>query len=141
MKAGRRWGGLVILVTMLSTLPLVAAAASKSGGSDKAVELPEPLTKDAIRELVSRLSDKEVRDLLLTQLDKVAAPPASKTAGTMAGGLAGKMDRTRTELGAVLRAAPGVPAEVPPAPHSDRPVRGVPGRRPDRRGVGRPLGR
>jgi small-conductance mechanosensitive channel len=112
MKAGRRWGGLVILVTMLSTLPLVAAAASKSGGSEKTVELPQPLTKDAIRELVARLSDKEVRDLLLTQLDKGAAPAAGPAAGTMAGGLVGEMDRSRAEIGKVLRAWPSVPAEL-----------------------------
>ena len=91
---------------------MAAAAASKSGGSKKGVELPEPLTKDAIRELVSRLSDEEVRDLLLAQLDKAAAPPPSQAAGTMAGGLAGDMDRTRAGLGAMLRAAPGVPAEL-----------------------------
>ena len=38
------------------------------------VELPEPLTREAIRELVARLSDAEVRELLLAQLDKAAAP-------------------------------------------------------------------
>ncbi len=112
MRPGRSWCRLVALVCVLLVIPMVAAAASKSGGSKKGVELPDPLTKDAIRELVSRLSDEEVRDLLLAQLDKAAAPPPSQAAGTMAGGLAGEMDRTRTELGAVLQAAPGVPAEL-----------------------------
>jgi small-conductance mechanosensitive channel len=112
MRPGRSWSRLVALVCVLLVIPMAAAAASKSGGSKKGVELPEPLTKEAIRELVSRLSDEEVRDLLLAQLDKAAAPPPSQAAGTMAGGLAGEMDRTRTELGAVLRAAPAVPSEV-----------------------------
>jgi moderate conductance mechanosensitive channel len=112
MKPGSSWGRLVVLLCLLLLVPLAAAAASKSGGSKKGVELPDPLTKDAIRELVSRLSDEEVRDLLLTQLDKAAAPPPSKAAGTMAGGLTGEMDRARTEFAAMLRAAPSVPGEL-----------------------------
>jgi moderate conductance mechanosensitive channel len=112
MKARRSWSRFAALVCLLLVIPIAAAAASKSGGSKKGVELPEPLTKDAIRELVSRLSDEEVRDLLLAQLDKAAAPAAVQASGTMAGGLAGEMDRTRTELGAILQAGPAVPAEV-----------------------------
>src|SRR5262245_27832688 len=87
MKPGGAWSRLAAVVCLLLVLPMVAAAASKSSGSKKGVELPEPLTKDAIRELVSRLSDEEVRDLLLAQLDKAAAPAPSKSAETMAGGL------------------------------------------------------
>jgi small-conductance mechanosensitive channel len=112
MKARRSWSRLAALVCLLLVIPIAASAASKSGGSKKGVELPEPLTKEAIRELVSRLSDEEVRDLLLMQLDKAAAPAAAKTAGSMAGGLAGEMDRTRSEIGAVLRAAPDATAEL-----------------------------
>ncbi len=114
MKAGRWWAGLVTGIALMAILPSITAAASKSGGgSDKAVELPEPLTRDAIRELVARLSDEEVRALLLTQLDKVAAPGAAKPPpGSMAAGLADDVDRARTELGAMLRAVPSVPAEL-----------------------------
>ena len=36
------------------------------------ITLPDPLTPDAVRELVSRLSDAEVRELLLKRLDAVA---------------------------------------------------------------------
>ena len=44
--------------------------------------LPQPLTKESIRELVARLSDDEVRKLLLDQLDRAAAAaPASAKAG------------------------------------------------------------
>ena len=43
---------------------------------EKSAELPTPLTHDAIRELVSRLSDAEVRKLLIEQLDRSAAPKA-----------------------------------------------------------------
>lgn len=114
MKAGRWWAGLVTGIALMAILPSVAAAASKSGGgSDKAVELPEPLTRDAIRELVARLSDEEVRTLLLAQLDKAAAPDAAKLPpDSMAAGLAEDVDRTRTELGAMFRAVPSVPSEL-----------------------------
>ncbi|MGI9374203.1 MAG: hypothetical protein ACR2OJ_17075, partial [Hyphomicrobiales bacterium] len=40
--------------------------------SSESVKLPEPLTQEAVRELVSKLSDTEVRQLLLDRLDAVA---------------------------------------------------------------------
>ena len=112
MKAGRPWGRLAALACALLALPLVAAAAAPPGGSEKpaSVKLPEPLTREAIRELVARLSDGEVRELLLAQLDKAAAPEADQATPLMAAGLAGNVDRARSELGAVLRAAPDLPA-------------------------------
>ena len=90
------------------------AAAAPPAGSEKpaSVKLPEPLTREAIRELVARLSDAEVRGLLLAQLDKVAAPEADQAAPAMAAGLAGNVDHARSELGAVLRAAPDLPAAL-----------------------------
>jgi moderate conductance mechanosensitive channel len=41
--------------------------------------LPEPLTREALRDLLARLSDVEVRELLIAQLDKeiATAPPAN----------------------------------------------------------------
>ena len=112
MKAGRPWGRLAALACALLALPLVAAAAAPPGGSEKpaSVKLPEPLTREAIRELVARLSDGEVRELLLAQLDKAAAPEADQATPLMAAGLAGNVDHARSELGAVLRAAPDLPA-------------------------------
>jgi small-conductance mechanosensitive channel len=53
--------------------------------SHEAAKLPDPLTKESIRELVSRLSDAEVRALLIKQLDRAAvAAPAAKQADDMA---------------------------------------------------------
>jgi small-conductance mechanosensitive channel len=114
MNAGHPWSRLAALVCVLSLLPLVAAAAAPPAGSEKpaSVKLPEPLTREAIRELVARLSDVEVRELLLAQLDKVAAPEADQAAPLTAAGLAGNVDHARSELGAVLRAAPDLPATV-----------------------------
>jgi hypothetical protein len=41
--------------------------------------LPEPLTREALRDLLARLSDAQVRELLIAQLDKeiATAPPAN----------------------------------------------------------------
>jgi small-conductance mechanosensitive channel len=114
MKGCRPWVRVVTLVAVLGTLPLAAGTVADTAAAEKpaAVELPKPLTRETIRELVARLSDAEVRELLLAQLDKAAAPATGQAAAPMATGLAGEMDRTRSELGAVLRAAPGVPAAL-----------------------------
>ena len=113
MNAGRPWSRLAALVCVLSLLPLVATAAPPAGPDKPAsVKLPEPLTREAIRELVARLSDAEVRGLLLAQLDKVAAPEADQAAPDMATGLAGNVDHARSELGALLRSAPDLPAAL-----------------------------
>jgi small-conductance mechanosensitive channel len=111
MRAFRvRVSGLTLVLAVGGLL----LAAGPSAGADKAapVELPQPLTREAIRELVSRLSDAEVRGLLLAQLDKAAAPAADRASAPMATGLAANMDRSRGEIGAVLRAAPGLPAAL-----------------------------
>ena len=82
MNASRPWSRLAALVCVLALLPAVVAAAAQPAGSEKpaSVKLPEPLTREAIRELVARLSDAEVRELLLAQLDKAAASEADKAA-------------------------------------------------------------
>jgi len=53
-----------------------------SGGkpAETQVKLPEPLTKEAVRQLLSTLSDQQVRDLLLQRLDAVAEQEAANTA-------------------------------------------------------------
>ena len=44
--------------------------------------LPEPLTREALRDLLARLSDAEVRELLIAQLDKeIATAPAATADG------------------------------------------------------------
>jgi len=54
-----------------------------------AAALPDPLTPEAVRELVSRLSDQEVRVLLLDRLDAVAQETAEETQGSSGLGLVG----------------------------------------------------
>ena len=73
------------LFCLVATLP--PALAKEKGGAAKteATKLPDPLTKESIRELVSRLDDAEVRALLIKQLDRAAAAPPAKKADDMAG--------------------------------------------------------
>ena len=114
MKGRHPWGWPAALVWALSILPLVAAAATPPAASEQwsAVELPQPLTRETIRELVARLSNGGVRALLLAQLDKAASPSDSAPAAPVATGLAGDIDRARTEIGAVLRSWRELPAAL-----------------------------
>jgi len=51
-----------------------------SGGQATAtVEVPENITPQQVRDLVARLSDAEVRELIIAQLDKRASAPAEDT--------------------------------------------------------------
>jgi len=54
---------------------------SDSSATAEEVALPDPLTSETIRELVSRLSDAEVRELLLQRLDLVAQEGQGDDAG------------------------------------------------------------
>ncbi|SFT84332.1 mechanosensitive ion channel family protein [Sedimentitalea nanhaiensis] len=52
-------------------------AASSSQSEPTVTELPDPLTQDAVREMVARMSDDQVRGMLLDRLDAVAAAESS----------------------------------------------------------------
>jgi small-conductance mechanosensitive channel len=88
----------VVAVALCVALP---GWAKDAPNAQKVPALPEPLTKESIRELVARLSDDEVRKLLLDQLDRAAAAaPASAKEGM---GMSGMVDEhagaMRTTLG------------------------------------------
>jgi small-conductance mechanosensitive channel len=51
--------------------------------------LPETITKESVRDLLSRLSDAQVRTLLIDQLDRAAASTAKSPAAAVAAGRAG----------------------------------------------------
>jgi small-conductance mechanosensitive channel len=104
------------LFQRLTTLcaPVVAAlllAGLAPSVAAKEPALPQPLTPEAIRELVSRLSDSEVRALLIDQLDRGAA---KRQAEASMSDMVGAMDqhsvtmhkRAKEILGAVT-ALPG----------------------------------
>jgi small-conductance mechanosensitive channel len=91
-----------------------AAQAPAPAPAPGAPALPEPLTPEAVRELVARLSDAEVRQLLLAQLDRAAAPAGAAAAPDA--GMVGMMetaerriDRLRRGVGELGGAAVALP--------------------------------
>jgi small-conductance mechanosensitive channel len=87
----RRLPALVIACVVLVALQSGIAFAKDAAPAP--AKLPEPLTPETARELVSRLSDQEVRNLLLQQLDRAAARPAEKQQATSATGMLGAVNR------------------------------------------------
>ncbi|MGE5170094.1 MAG: mechanosensitive ion channel family protein [Rudaea sp.] len=86
--------GLIAIALGPGSAALVHAAdkapASKAPASAPA--LPETLTQESARDLLSRLSDEQVRTLLLEQLDKSAPRAKPADAGASMSGVAGTMD-------------------------------------------------
>jgi len=64
--------------------------------------LPETITKESVRDLMSRLSDADVRALLIDQLDRAAATSTPKPSTTAAAagraGMAGMVDQHAGEM-------------------------------------------
>ncbi|MBI3002377.1 MAG: hypothetical protein HYY54_01880, partial [candidate division NC10 bacterium] len=112
----KRLALLLAAVLAVSVLPPAAAETSPKA-APPGVALPEPLTPEAIRELVARLSDQEVRALLLAQLEKAAAPPAGPGEGMapMMRGMHVGTDRLRERAGELVAAAASLPEVVPAA--------------------------
>ena len=82
----------LLVVLVLGTalaLPNARAATEPEG---KAALTP-PLTREAARDMVSRLSDQEVRNLLLQHLDRAAALPAETQQTRSATGMLGAVNR------------------------------------------------
>ncbi len=75
---------LAILLPLLSTPAIAQVSAIGPSAQDqpRVAELPEPLTPEAVRALVSRLSDAEVRALLLQRLDAVARIESDRQGGS-----------------------------------------------------------
>jgi small-conductance mechanosensitive channel len=112
-RRGSGWLGLLCALWLFTGGPEGSLALAQEPAA-KLASLPEPLTPEAIRELVARLSDAEVRRLLIAQLDKAAARAPAESTGPapMAADMAGRMDTVRTRAGAVLASAPRIAGEV-----------------------------
>lgn len=68
--------GAFLSVLLMSQPTLSQSGLPSTGGGDDtgaAIALPDPLTPEAIEALVARMSDTEVRNMLLDQLDAVAS--------------------------------------------------------------------
>ncbi len=101
-----RWQLGLALAGLLALTGLAhAQEATKAPATPK---LPEPLTREAVRELVARLSDAEVRQLLIAQLDRAAAParpPADADMAGMLAGMEGGSQRVRGRAGELVAGA------------------------------------
>jgi moderate conductance mechanosensitive channel len=112
----------LIRVVVITFLACVGATGSLAASTDMPTEVPaaklaQPLTPEAIRDMVSRLSDEEVRKILIEQLDRTNARPAAKNeAGMGMMGMVGNnavMWRTRAaEIGAATLALPATTASA-----------------------------
>jgi small-conductance mechanosensitive channel len=98
-----------LLVAACATVAAFPAEAQTRATKAKAVALPEPLTKESVRELVSRLSDEEVRKLLLDQLDRAAVPAGARGGGAMSGRVEESATMMRTRLGELRNALVALP--------------------------------
>ena len=79
-----------------------------AGESAAAAPLPESLTREALRDLVARLSDAEVRTMLLAQLDReIGAAQTAEPA--MIGGMEQRASALRESWRAMFAAVPELP--------------------------------
>jgi small-conductance mechanosensitive channel len=72
--------GLILLCLAPAAFAQTGASLVSGGAEAPSTALPDPLTPDAVREMVARMSDDQVRGMLLDRLDAVAqaetSPPA-----------------------------------------------------------------
>jgi len=109
----RYWWLAAAFAAAAALLPASSHAKGQDGkAADKAEQkLPDPLTKEAIRELAARLTDAEVRQLLIQQLDRAAAPANAKPDDM--GGMVMSMEKdaqvARQRAGELLQALAQLP--------------------------------
>jgi small-conductance mechanosensitive channel len=73
--AGIRTFGLIAAFWLAVAIPFSAFAqvVPTTSGEATSVEIPENLTREQVRDLIARMSDDQVRQLIISQLDKLAA--------------------------------------------------------------------
>ncbi len=107
-----------IFLVGLAALGVAAGAAFQAGAqgrpaAPKETTLPEPLTRESVRELVARLSDDQVRKLLLEQLDRTAAATPVKAKADMGMGMAGMVEHNTGMMRSRLDDFKGAIADLP----------------------------
>ncbi len=70
-----------LLLAMVSVLFLAVPLHAQSTGSTSTVDIPEDLTPEQVDDLVARMSDDQVRAILLERLDAVAEKHAAEKEG------------------------------------------------------------
>lgn len=104
---------LALLPFVLLTQSVAAQLASPIGGntqkSTPQISIPDPLTQEAIRDLLSTLDDKQVRSLLLQRLSEQAVARAEALAGSIIGGVLAAFALRRTSIGLEEKVAATTP--------------------------------
>jgi len=84
--------GSMLLAVLIATFASIAVApaaatvgasttpAADVAGSEATLQIPQPLTKEAVRELMAGLSDDQIRQLLMQQLDQLATAQVAEAA-------------------------------------------------------------
>jgi small-conductance mechanosensitive channel len=127
MSGPIRAGVLLVATASLAAVALPTSALAEGEARAAAAEpvaLPEPLTKEAVEALVARLSDAQVRELLLAQLGRAAAARSAPPPNDMMGTMEAQAGQLRDRLTEVLKAGRELPGVVPLAARTfvgDRP--------------------
>ncbi|MEP7063582.1 MAG: mechanosensitive ion channel domain-containing protein [Betaproteobacteria bacterium] len=110
----KAWRRRIVVLLALACLPFATISCNAAGSpaAAQAVALPATLTPESVRDLLSRLSDQQVRGLLLEQLDRAAKPSPAPGAGgmfamggmTQMAGMAGMVDQNAGTLRGRLEA-------------------------------------
>jgi small-conductance mechanosensitive channel/uncharacterized membrane protein len=107
---------LPVIAALLLVGPVASVAAKDAAARAKSAApaaLPQPLTPEAIRELVSRLSDTEVRALLIDQLDRGAVKQKADTSmADMVGAMGEESATMRNRAAEIVGAAGALPAAL-----------------------------
>lgn len=112
IRVRRMWLRLAVMVLVIGAiLPQVAGAQvalTPSSGTADVTALPDPLTEEAIRGLVARLSDQEVRTLLLDRLDATAKEESEAESRSAVVLLSESVTETSASIEESLRRGPDV---------------------------------
>ena len=112
----------------------IAVSAEDADGPVDAPPLPEPLTRQAIRDVLSGLSDGQARELLLRELDRRVAAREAALAGAREPALGALLGDWAVALGrgwvSVIQATPTLPGPLRRRstifrPNEATPARGV----------------
>lgn len=102
---------LLLLITFSMPSPSATAQVALTAAPDANVAVPavpDPLTPEAVRELVSRLSDQEVRTLLLDRLDAVARTEAGTNRPSALATLRESLSETALSIGETVDKVPAI---------------------------------
>ena len=103
-------------ITLVGWNHTALAQSTESAANDTTVQIPAELTTEQVNDLVARLSDEEVRGLLIRQLGKVAATdeptePKGAAIDRLMFGL-NNAERRITDVAAVMGDVTQVPSEI-----------------------------